>query len=55
MTVKIIYITQEGDKKVAITTGAMTNTDALQAKVADCKRVVSISQTQTQTHDNEHK
>jgi hypothetical protein len=44
MTIKIIYITQSGDKKVAITTGAMTNTEALQAKIAACKRVLSITQ-----------
>ena len=50
MTVKIIYITQEGEKKVAITTGAMTNTEALEAKIAACKKVVSI--TQSARHEN---
>jgi hypothetical protein len=51
MTVKIIYITQAGDKKVAITTGAMTNTEALQAKIAACKKVISITQTARHEHN----
>jgi hypothetical protein len=51
MTIKIIYITQDGDKKVAITTGAITNTSALEAKIAACKKVLSITQTARHEHN----
>jgi len=51
MTVKIIYITKSGEKKVAITTGAITNTSALEAKIAACKRVLSITQTAHHEHN----
>jgi len=51
MIVKIIYITQAGDKKVAITTGANTNTSALEAKIAACKRVLSITQSAHHEHN----
>ena len=51
MTVKIIYITQDGAKKVAITVGPNTNTSALKAKNIAHERVVPISQKSNHEHN----